>query len=173
MAAFSILFQVFAFLGYAAFQVFFLEGVVLGGVAFCWLYVSFLLFLPLDTDSVLLLLIAFTFGLLVDAFYDSSGVHTAATLVLAYARKWVLDALRPSNGYENGQRPLLGDMSWRWFSSYVLVLLLVHHTTLFLVESVQVFDMGLFLLKVLSSTVFTFVSIVLFQYLFYRKYAWN
>lgn len=161
--------QVFAFLGYGLLQVFFLQGVVLFEYAFCWLYVSFLLFLPINTDRVVLLLLAFVYGLFVDVFYDTLGVNSIACLALAYSRKWVLELLQPSGGYEPQQRPLLSDMRTGWFASYVLILLTIHHLVLFLVEAASFAYLGVLVLKIVASVLFTFVTIILFQYLFYRK----
>lgn len=161
--------QIGAFFGYALLQVFFLDGAVLFGYAFCWVYVSFLLFLPFNTDRILLLFLAFFFGLFVDVFYDTLGVNIAACLTLAYTRKWVLELFSPSGGYEPQQRPLLTDMRLSWFASYTLTLLFVHHLVLFSVEVASIQQIGTILLKTVSSVAFTFITILLFQYLFYQK----
>ncbi len=158
-----------AFLLYVIVQVFFLKGVIVFGVAFCWLYVSFLLFLPFATDRALLLLIAFIFGLTIDMFYNTLGVNTAACLTMAFARKYVLRLYRPSGGYEPQQRPLLADMRLQWFASYTLTMLAIHHLILFWVEDLSLLNFGMFLLKVFGSLTFTFITILLFQYLFYRQ----
>ena len=51
-----------------------------------YIYPLFLLLLPIRLQKVALLAIAFLVGISIDMFYDSAGVHAAASVFTAYFR---------------------------------------------------------------------------------------
>lgn len=169
MQGISIIAQVFYFLIYLVLQVVLMQNVVLFDVAFCFLYVGFLLMLPFDTGAIRLMLLGLLTGLSVDIFYNSFGIHAAASVFIMYIRPYVVSLLAPRGGYETGMAPKLKVMGLEWFSAYSLILIFLHHFILFFVEAGG-FDMFLFtLLKVLASSLFTFVVVLIIQYLFYSS----
>ena len=142
---------------------------VLFDVGFCFVYIAFLLLLPFDISRVMLLILGFSTGVLVDVFYDTIGIHAAACTLLAYIRPYVIMVTTPRGGYETNMRLSLQGMGNDWFIPYILILTFIHHSVLFFLEAIQL-DLFLFtLLKVVSSTLFTCVVIVLIQYLFYSS----
>ena len=169
MQGLSIIAQVFYFLIYLILQVVLMQNVVLFDVAFCFIYVGFLLLLPFESDAIKLMLLGLAMGLCVDIFYNSFGIHAAASVFIMYIRKYVVGALAPRGGYETGMTPKLKVMGIEWFTAYSLILIFIHHFILFFVEAGG-FDMFWYtMVKVLASTVFTFVVILIVQYLFYSS----
>lgn len=165
----SIIAQVFYFVIYLVLQVVLMQNVVLFDVAFCFLYVGFLLMLPFDSGPVRLMLMGLLLGLCVDIFYNSFGIHAAASVFIMYLRPYVVSVLAPRGGYEPGMTPKLKVMGLEWFTVYSLILIFLHHLVLFFVEAGG-FGMFMYtLLKVVASTVFTFVVILIIQYLFYSS----
>ena len=142
---------------------------VLFDVGFCFVYIAFLLLLPFDISKVMLLILGFSTGVLVDVFYDTIGIHAAACTLLAYIRPYVIMFTTPRGGYEANMRLSLQGMGNDWFIPYILILTFIHHSVLFFLEAIQL-DLFLFTLsKAVSSTLFTCVVIVLVQYLFYSS----
>ncbi len=159
--------QVFYFIIYITLQVLILRNIVLFDVAFCYIYVAFLLMLPFETNKILLLFYGLLTGLILDIFYDSLGIHSAASVLLMYLRPIWINLITPRGGYELEMRPTLKSMGIEWFSTYILPLILIHHFALFFIEAG---DFSLFWftsLKVIFSTLFTFITILIIQYLFY------
>ena len=72
MSRVSIL-QIVSFFIYLLYQVLILQNVVLFHTAFCFLYVAYLLVLPVETNPLALMGIGFIMGIAVDMFYDSLG----------------------------------------------------------------------------------------------------
>jgi hypothetical protein len=58
-------------------------------------------------------------------------------------------------------------MGWRWFLTYSLFLLLVHHLALFLLELGSFRELGFTLAKAFLSTLFTFTVLAIVQLLFF------
>jgi hypothetical protein len=161
--------QLFYFVLYIGLQIIFVQNMVLFDVAFCFLYIGFLLLIPFETGPLLLLLVGAATGVVVDIFYDSLGIHMAASVLIMYLRPHWIKLITPRGGYEIGMEPTLKLMKFEWFATYSLPLIFVHHLALFYIEAGG-FGMFFFtLIKVLSSTLFTFATLVIIQYLFYSS----
>ncbi len=151
------------FFVYVLAQVLILKNLVLFNSAFCFIYVAFILLLPVETSIVMLLLIGFALGFTIDIFYSSMGIHAFATVLTAYVRNYWLKAITPQGGYEVGMAPSLAANSFSWFLIYILPLLFVHLAVLFFVEASGFHLFGYTLLKILGSLIFTGIVLFLLQ----------
>lgn len=161
--------QVLSFFAYLLVQVILLKNLALFGTAFCFAYVAYFLFFPVETNPLALMGIAFLMGISLDIFYNSPGLHAAASVLMTYARSHWLNTITPQGGYDVSSVPSLRMGGLQWFLVYSIPLIFLHHLTLFFVE---VGGSGLFwftLGKASASTAFTSVVIVLMQYLFARR----
>jgi hypothetical protein len=159
--------HIFRFIVFLGLQILLVRNLVLFDAAFCFLYIGFLLFLPIQMPKVMLLLLAFVSGITVDIFYDTIGVNAAAAVLLAYLRPYVLLVLTPRDDYEKSDSVNVHVMGWRWFAVYSLFLIFVHHLALFFLELGSFRQVGFTLVKVLLSTIFTFLVLVIIQLLFF------
>ena len=159
--------QLFAFLAYLAIHVLLVRYISIGAHAFCFLYLAFILLLPIEVGIIPLLFIGFFSGLTVDLFGNTPGIHAAATVLLAYLRNFWLESITPQGGYEQGSSLLVQNQGLTWFLTYAFPLIFVQHLVLFLLEAGNMSLIGTVLLNTLLSSVFTFSICVLVQYLFY------
>jgi hypothetical protein len=150
-------------------QVLIVKNINLGRYFIFFPYVLFILLLPFNTPKPLTLVLAFVLGLCVDMFYDTQGMHAMACLTMAFVRSSVLELFAPREGYDEQLKPTIAYMGVGWFSSYALILILVHHFVLFYVEAFTFHEFFRTLLRVLGSTLATFSFIYLMQFLFYRQ----
>jgi len=155
------------FVLFVALQILLMDNLVIFGAGFCFIYVAFLLFLPIHINRVFLLFLGFAVGFSVDVFYDTMGIHAAASVLLAFLRPLVLNLLTPRDGYDTGDSVNIHVMGVRWFLVYTLLLLLAHHTAVFFLETVSFAEAGYTLVKVAVSTLFTGVVMVILQLLFF------
>lgn len=165
MSRVSIL-QIISFFVYLLYQVLILQNVVLFHTAFCFLYVLFLLTLPVDTTPMILMGLGFLMGFSVDLFYESIGLHAMACVTLMYLRNYWLNSITPQGGYDMNSVPSISLNGIQWFLVYALPLVFIHHLILFFVEAG---GFGLFwftLWKAIASTVFTTSVILIAQFLF-------
>jgi len=160
---------IISFLLYLLLQVTIVRNMVLFDVAFCYIYLAFILMLPFDTRPVLLMLISFICGFMVDIFYDTLGIHAGACVLVAFIRPYWTKAVPPRGGYEMGMKPTVKIMGFSWFLTYALPLVFIHHLALFFIEAGGLHLFGFTLVKVISSTILTFLVMVILQYLFYRS----
>jgi len=162
----SVIILVISFFAYLLLQVIFARNLILFDIAFCFVYIAFLLLLPVETSVMYLLFIAFAMGFMVDVFYDSLGIHAASSVFIMYIRNIWLNMLTPQGGYDAGVRPAISLNGLSWFLVYSMPLIFLHHTLLFFIEAGGVHLFGFTMLKIVSSVLLTAIIIVLIQYIF-------
>jgi len=115
-------------------QVTVLNNIHLGGYINPFIYVMFILMLPVRIPGPLLLVLAFVLGLVIDMFTNSVGMHAAASVFMAYARPTVLKFIAPRDGYETESAPSVREFGFNWFAIYAIILVFLHHLMLFYIE---------------------------------------
>jgi len=150
------------------FQVAILNKIELGGIINPYLYVLFILMLPFETPKWLLLIAAFTCGMLVDMFSETAGLHSAACVLIAFCRPGILKIVSSKQDYELGMQPTIRDLGFNWFFSYSLVLVAIHHFVLFYLEVFSFHEFFHTLLRMFLSMIFTMLLLILSQYVMYR-----
>ncbi|HYG19484.1 MAG TPA: Rod shape-determining protein MreD [Ohtaekwangia sp.] len=158
--------QIISFFIVLLYQVLILQNVVLFNTAFCFLYVMYLLLLPVETNPLTLMAIGFAMGFIVDMFYESLGLHAFACVMLMYVRNYWLNSITPQGGYDSSAVPSMALSGVQWFLVYTMPLIFLHHSLLFFLEAG---GFGLFwftLWKSITSTLFTILVILIAQFLF-------
>ena len=150
-------------------QVFLLKNITLYNISTPYLYILFILLLPFEIPNVLLFLLAFILGLTIDAFYDTPGLHAAACVLLALVRVLFISVTVQKDGFDNEPEPSLSIMGFRWFLTYALILTFIHHTFLFLLEAFSFSEFVFILQRVVTSSIFTVVLMLIAGLLFFRK----
>ncbi len=158
--------QVVSFFIYLFYQVLVLQNVVLFHTAFCFLYVAYLLLLPVETNPLILMGIGFVMGFTVDLFYESIGLHAFACVMVMYVRNYWLGSITPQGGYDNNAVPSMQLAGIQWFSVYVMPLIFLHHLVLFFAEAGGLSMFWFTFLKAVASTFFTTLALLIAQFLF-------
>lgn len=159
---------IISFLVLVLIQVFVLNQVLFMGYMNPYVYVLFILMLPANVSRSTVMLLAFLMGLCIDMFENSGGVHIAATVLLAYIRLPLLAIATQKRGDDFIQiRP--SRLNLPNLMIYLILSIIIHHFTLFLIESYSLFDLGTVLLRTVLSSMFTFVFIMLAQLWNFRK----
>ena len=156
--------SVLLFLLYLILQILLVRNLVLFDYAFCFVYIACILLLPNETSLTLLLIIAFVTGIIIDTFYDTLGMHAAASVLMAYCRPLIVRAQIDVPGLETRIDFSLKELGVWPFFRYVLILALIHHSALFFIEASSLTLLVPTLIRVAASTLFTTVSIVLIQF---------
>jgi len=148
------------FVFYFLFQFVLAQHFVLFGVAFCFMYVGWLLQLPYTTPRLLLMFLGFVMGLGVDVFYDTLGINAFACVLIMYIRPYWISTVGVDE-YNAPDRPGVKEMGPRWFTFYALPLVLLHHLLVFLLEAFHFNMLGMTLLKAGTSSLYTLVVVML------------
>lgn len=152
-----------------ALQVLLLDHINLGGYINPALYVFFILLLPFEIPGWLLLILAFLIGLGVDVFSNSTGLHSAAAVFMAYIRPWVIRKTGAPADYEGNLKPGIADMGFRWFLTYAAILIFAHQLVLAFLDSFRFAEAGLISIRLAISTAVTLTLVIIAEYLFMRR----
>lgn len=150
-------------------QVLIVKNIDLGRFINPYLYVLFILLLPFETPNWLLLGVSFLLGIAIDMFYDTMGMHASACVFMAFCRPGVLKLFSPRDGYDFGTQPTIQYLGIPWFLSYAGILIFLHHLVLFYTEVFRFSEFFSTFVRVLGSSFFTIILVVITQFLFYRQ----
>jgi rod shape-determining protein MreD len=146
-------------------QVLLFNNIQFSGYVNPYVYLLFILILPVEMPSWLLLVISFLTGIVIDLFSGTPGLHSSATVLAGFIRPFVLMMYSPRDGYEAGSNPSMLIYGFRWFLLYSLTIIFIHHFVLFYLEVFRFTDFFNTFLRVLLSSLFTLTFILLLEYI--------
>lgn len=120
----------------------------------------FLLTFPIKTSKITFMIISFCFGFSLDLFSNSLGINTAACLTLAFSRSYVLNFVFGSFYDPYGTKVLKNYISESTYYQqflYLISLILIHHSVLFLLESFSLKFLSIVIYKIFITS---FLSIL-------------
>ena len=155
-----------------------LQALIFKEFAFGWggrvyfqtlIYPLFILLLPMNFPRWLIVLLAFTMGIILDIFYNSPGVHASAFVFTAFIREPILALLEPREGYSVNMSPTMQKMGSSWFFRYASIMMAIHLFFYFSVDAftfVYIFDI---FLKTLFSYIISIAFIMMVMIIFNPK----
>jgi len=137
------------------------------GVCHPYIYILCLLMMPITLPHSVDMLIGAVAGLVMDVFCNSLGIHTAACILLMFIRPYLL------RGMVNDTDRLNEQISSRAIGMeamirYVVILVVIHHLTVFLVGAWSWHHIGFAVLETIVSSVVTITMIIGYNALKYR-----
>lgn len=126
-------------------------------------YILFIILYPVNGNKSGLLFASFLLGLIMDMFSNSGGIHTTACIILAYFRPYIFK-FSFGLSYEY-QTVRINDVLSPERFSFILLSVVIHHFTLFLLEAFQFSFFWDILLRTLLSTIFTIIICIIIIYL--------
>jgi rod shape-determining protein MreD len=134
------------------------------------LYFLFVLWLPFSISRSMQMIIAFMFGLGMDYFTGTPGMHAIPCVLIAYIRPFLLNVLLSQEKTEvSYAEPSIASLGWAPYSVYIVVLTFIHHACLVLIEWLQFGNFIFFIGKVAASTALSILLIFVTEMLFPRK----
>ena len=130
-----------------------------------FVYILFIMMLPIETNKYLVLLLGLLMGLGVDLFDSTLGLHASGGVLVAFVRTFALDIYSPHDGYEANKQLSVRNYGYLWFIKYALTLIIVHHLWIFFFENLSFANIFFTLAKVVVSSVTSFVVILLLHLL--------
>lgn len=160
--------QISSFLLLLLLQILIFNNINVWGYLNPYVYVLFILMLPMNYSRASVLVLAFIMGFCVDIFENSGGIHIAASVFLGWIRRPLLRVATQKRGvdFENLR---IGRLSFSNFALYTILGVFIHHFLLFLIESYRLADIGTVMVRTLVSTTFTFIFVILVHLWNFRK----
>jgi rod shape-determining protein MreD len=151
------------------FQVLILNNILFSGYINPYFYVYFILLLPFETPRWLLLSSAFLLGITIDLLSNTPGLNAAATVLMAFMRPFIITSISSGTEFMMGTHPSFKNQGLKWFAYYSVILVLIHHTTLFFLEIFRFSEFFQTLSRIILSSIFTLLLIFISEYLFYSR----
>ncbi|PZW39648.1 rod shape-determining protein MreD [Mesonia algae] len=148
-------------------QVLILNNINFLGFINPYLYVLFILLLPLNLTHYKVIFFSFLMGLTIDLFEDSGGINAAASVLIGFLRP---SFLRFSFGisYEH-QTVKFHQTPFAQRFTYISLLVVIHHLVLFSLEIFNLSYIILILKKTLFSSIFTILLILIVSGIFQQN----
>ena len=135
-----------------------------------YIYFLYILWLPLGISRIWLLLLAFIFGLTLDYFTGTPGLHAAPCVAIAFLRPFLLKLLLAKETAEAGyMEPGHKSMGWAPYITYAVVLILLHHSYLVLIEWLQFGNFLYFIGKVAGTSAISLLLMLIAELLIPRR----
>jgi len=115
-------------------QIFIFNNIQVSGYINPQVYIFFILVLPMNLKGPVLLLLAFGMGLIIDAFNDSLAIHALSSLCMAFFRPAVIRIFNDNLDPEDMASPSYYNLGTVSLFFYSLILIFIHHSTLFFLE---------------------------------------
>ena len=152
-------------------QVYVLDRIHLHRMVTPYIYFLFILWLPFRMQRSSLMIVAFIYGFILDSFRHSPGFHTAACVLIAYIRPFLVNIFIPQEGADNNfEEPSIKSMGGIMpYVIFIGVMSILHHGWLYLLEAWQFGSFWYFFVKTILSTVLSMLLIILTELIFVRK----
>ena len=146
------------FVGLVLIQVLVLNQMHISGYATPFLYIYFILKINSKVGRNELMLWSFILGLTVDIFGNTPGMNAAAATCLAFSRTSLL-RLSTLRSEDEAFYPGIKSLGVSSFSRYALLASVLFCTVLLLIDTFSFFHVGRLILKIIASTISTFIFI--------------
>ena len=150
-------------------QLFFVDTLNLGMFVNPLLYVSFIILLPMNMSPVAVLFSGLGMGIVMDVATGMGGACTAATLLTAYMRTFLLNIIMGKEVVADGGMPSFDNPSTGRFMRYAVAAVAVQCIAFFSLETMTLSFFHLTVLRILLSGAATFFCVVIVTLLFSRK----
>lgn len=127
-----------------------------------FIYPLFILLMPLAIPRSLIILLSFLFGLTIDMFYDSPGLHAIGFVFIAWLRNIVLRILQPVQGYSMDSSLTIKSFGVNWFLAYSGILVFLNILIYFAFEAFAFAYLPDVLIKTILSFIVSEILIILY-----------
>ena len=148
--------SLFWFIGLVLLQVLLLNNIQIAGVINPFLYIYFIIALPIHTNRISLVFIGFALGLVIDVFSNTWGIHAMATTLIAFLRPYIFRVVSTQEELDKVM-PRFRTMGANYVK-YIVLMVFIHHLFLFLLEA---FSFQYFLIVFVKTLVSSLITIIL------------
>ena len=139
------------------------------GFATPFLYIYFLLKLPVGRNVFYVITMGFLMGFIIDIFLNTPGINAVATTLVAAFRQPIVHKFYDKKEDENMIPGI--HFSFGTFARFSLLIVSIHQTLLHGLESFSLFNPHILLLRWLASITLTLIIILALDSFSYKKFT--
>ena len=155
----TVLQNILSFVLLVLFQVLALNNIQFLGFINPYIYILFIIALPVKTPRWLSLILAFILGLTIDIFSNTLGMHAFATVLIAFLRNGIINLFIVLEENDNPV-PSFRSFGVGAYIKYLVLMVFIHHFSLFFLEAFSFAQPGLILSKIVLSSIVTFLILL-------------
>jgi hypothetical protein len=154
------------FIIYLLAQLLVFNHLTLWDIATAHVFLVSLLIIPVNAPFALLLVIGFTTGMLVDVFSVGAfkGISAFSCVLMLSLRNPLVGLITNKVSFRGSEETLIRVQPFTWLIQYLLPLIVVYELSFHFLEAFSFQNIGVTLLKVGTSIVFTFTLCFIFTY---------
>lgn len=141
-------------------QVLICNHIMLFNLAVPFVFIYFILRLPVGISQNMVLTIAFLMGFLVDLFSDTPGVNSLACTVMAAVKPTVFYAYVARDDKTKKIVPAISTVGWQAYSKFALTMSLIFCFLVFTIEFMSFAGVDEILFMTAASSLLTFALII-------------
>ncbi|MDE7396625.1 MAG: rod shape-determining protein MreD [Muribaculum sp.] len=134
--------------------------ICLFNVAVPFVFIYFILRLPVNISPNWILTLGFLIGLCVDIFADTQGVNALACTILAMSRRSILQLYFPREDELSIPIPSISSLGLDVYLKYLFTSVLIYCTLIFVIESCSLFNYSLTIARIITSSILTFLLLL-------------
>ena len=155
----TVLTYIFLFFLLVICQAVIFNNLILFNTAIALVFLYLLIELPVTIPTNGMLAIGFVLGLSVDVFQDTPGLNALCCTVLAFIRRPMFHLYVPRDEDFSGKRLSIKTLGTAAFLKYMLTAVLIYCILYFSIEAFSYADIARLVMRIVASTLFTFVVI--------------
>ncbi|HZJ79253.1 MAG TPA: rod shape-determining protein MreD [Dysgonamonadaceae bacterium] len=163
------LYEIVLFVVLIVLQVLVFNQISVFGFATPFLYIYFLLKLPIGRNEFYVIIIGFVMGMIIDVFLNTPGINAAAATLVAVLRRPLLQLFFTKEETEEYMPNIYTAPAS--FTKYATVAVILHQTALYTLESLSLFNLQIVLMRWASSIVLTLILLFALDAFMYKTFA--
>jgi hypothetical protein len=162
---------IIGFFLYILLQQYLFNSLTIFDIATPFIFLIYLLLLPLSIKFSWTIIIAFVMGLSIDLLSYSipDGLHSFAAVAITGLRQSWIRVTNPTVNFSGKENFTFSQQSMNWFVIYLSPLLLFHHTIYFVLDAFSSPGFWWVILRIITSFIYTLLSSLVIVFLFYHK----
>lgn len=134
-----------------------------------FVYVAFVILLPMELASIYVLILGLIMGVAMDLSMLTMGINTIASLFTAYSRSFILERTIGKEMFRDGGIPSIQRLGIVKMVKYILFFCLIHYIIFFSLETLSVEYVYLTVLQIVFSTLVSVVLVLFVSLAFQNK----
>ena len=150
------------FVLFVSIQVLIMDNIHLFRIVTPFLYLYIILKIPANVSRSYVIVISFLVGIVIDMFSNTLGMHAAACSLIGLIRNPLMIILSNKELVED-TTPSYRTFGVGAFVKYALSIIVIHHISLFLIESISLFDPVFLIFRIFAHVIFTAMFILIIE----------
>ena len=134
-----------------------------------FVYIAFVILLPMELASIYVLMLGLIMGVSMDVSMLTAGINTIASLFTAYFRPIILELTVGKELFKDGGVPSIQRLGFFKMLRYVLFFCLIHFTIFFSLETLSVEYLYLTVLQIVFSSLISVILVLSVSLAFQHK----